>query len=671
MQDLLRRLSRWELLLLALLTAFVLLKPFEGWSDAVLSVRVFLQFAVYAIGAVVLGRALVRLFKVLTRRLLWRVRHRMAAVFVFLGAIPLTLAFLLFGVGSFLLFGPLGAFMVTGEVEKRAEALYATADSLAWELRSAEPDDRRRIGRRFLADARQRYPGLLVRFETTNGPITFPPEFRMDPPPAGLESYRGVVRRAGDYYLAAYAEYETGAPSLLLMVPLSEEYLLDWLPGFGVVEPAGGFADAVEPIRLNRPQLNALPDQAAGSSALADMPVLMPMRLPDPTHPLDWPISRWPAETSVLDWETGETTHEDVFTLTTRSSAVTGLLFRGQSSEIEDMARNLGYALWAMFGVALLVSIVIAVSLTRTITSSINELYIGASHVSQGDFAYRTPVRGHTQLTELARSFNSMTASIEKLVEDSKERQKLESELAIASEMQRQLFPSHPPQLAAIDVLGVCRPANVVSGDFYDYVDLDHGRAAISFGDVAGKGISSALVMATAHSTIRTQLGKLRDGADLAKGVVDIVTETNRQLFDGTAPELFTTLFFGVYDSETSAFTYVNAGHLPPFLIRDGKRTLLEVTGVVIGAFPNMTYESRCIDLAVDDLLVAFTDGVTEPENSYGEEFGEDRLWESLRQGIGRSVEETITATMEEVVAWTDGPRQQDDMTMLLMRRRV
>jgi sigma-B regulation protein RsbU (phosphoserine phosphatase) len=393
--------------------------------------------------------------------------------------------------------------------------------------------------------------------------------------------------------------------------------------------------------------------------------------LPDPAHPLDWPIRRWPAETSVLAWETGETSQDDVFALTTRASAVTGLLLRSQSSDMEGMARNVGYALWAMFGIALLVSTVIAVSLTRTITTAINELYIGARHVSQGDFSYRTPVRGHTQLTELARSFNSMTASIEQLVVDSRERQKLESELAIASEMQRQLFPSHPPRLAAIEVLGVCKPANVVSGDFYDYVDLDNGRAAISFGDVAGKGISSALVMATAHSTIRTQLGKLRDGADLDKGVVDIVTETNRQLFEGTAPELFTTLFFGVYDSTTTEFTYVNAGHLPPFLIRDGERTELEVTGVVIGAFPNMAYESRCVRLEVGDLVVAFTDGVTEPENSYGQEFGEDRLWESLQRDTNRSVESTITATMDEVDVWTEGPQQTDDMTMLLMRRRA
>src|SRR5690606_7021297 len=121
--------------------------------------------------------------------------------------------------------------------------------------------------------------------------------------------------------------------------------------------------------------------------------------------------------------------------------------------------------------------------------------------------------------------------------------------------------------------LGVCKPAKVVSGDFYDYVDIDENHVAIAFGDVAGKGISSALVMASAHSTIRTLLGNLRGAQDLPSAVVDIVSETNRQLFAGTAPELFTTLFFGVYNSANSELVYVNAGHLPPMLIRNGHRT--------------------------------------------------------------------------------------------------
>lgn len=682
MQSLFRRLSRWELILLVLLAAFLALWPFEAASAAVLSLRKGLQYAIYTVGAIVLGRVLFRLARALTRRFLWRVRHRMAVVFVFIGAIPLTLAFLLFGYGLIWIFGPLGAFMVSNEVEKRAETLYATADSLAWQLRAADTNQERgEIGRRFRAEAGQNYPDLMIRVETASGrPFADPPGFGADSPPAGFESYRGVVRRHGAFYLAAYAQYEAGAPSLLLMVPLTEQYLVNWLPGLGVVQPSGGFVFLRPPTPPNSPA-PPRPVESRGSVAtdtlssfvgprrgrrLQDMP--LQMRLPDPVHPLDWPI-RWKAVTPVMDWATGETTQEDIFQFTTRSSAVIDLLFKYQSSEAAINALSAGYVLLGLFAVALVISTVIAVSLTRTITAAINELYVGAKHVSQGDFSHRTPVRGHTQLTELARSFNSMTTSIEGLIEDSRERQKLESELAIANEMQRQLFPKRRPAMPSIDALGVCKPAKVVSGDFYDYVDLDEGRVAIAFGDVAGKGISSALVMAAAHSTIRTQLARLRGEADLEKGVVEIVRETNQQLFEGTAPELYTTLFFAVYDAAVRELVYVNAGHLPPFLIRNGEHSPLEVTGMVVGAFPKIGYESRRIALEVGDLLVAFTDGITEPEDPYGEEFGEDRLWQTLKRDIDRPVDEIITSVMDEVVVWTGGPKQQDDMTMLLMRR--
>src|SRR5690606_23936614 len=138
-----------------------------------------------------------------------------------------------------------------------------------------------------------------------------------------------------------------------------------------------------------------------------------------------------------------------------------------------------------------------------------------------------------------------------------------------------------------------------------------------------------------------------------------------------TAPELFTTLFFGVYNSANSELVYVNAGHLPPMLIRNGHRTSLEVTGLVIGAFPGIKYESRSVSLDAGDMLAAFTDGITEPENPCGEAYGEERLWKLLRRQGDRPIEEIITSVMEDVSSWVGGPPQQDDMTMLLMRRQA
>ena len=677
MRSLYRRLSRWERLLLALLAGYLLLWPFESLARPVYGIRIALQVALYVIGSVVLARVLYRLVRVLARRFLWRVRHRMAAVYIFVGVIPLTLAALSVAFGLLLVFGPLAAYMTTSEIEKRAEALYATADSLAWELRASTPERAREIGERFLADARQRYPGMLIRFETSDGPITFPEGFRMEDPPATLESYRGVVRRRGDLYLAAYAEYERGAPSLLLMIPLTREYLLDFMPGLGVVRPQGGFtappSDSASGVEGGSPLVAQAADIPEIRPSRGDRDRQLQLRLPAPEHPLDWPLV-WRAQTTVLDWRSGEIQEEAALRLITRSSAVLRQVFQNQSDDMRRISRILGYVLLGLFSFTLVLSTVVAVSLTRNITGAINDLYIGATHVAKGDFSHRVPAVGHTQLTELARSFNTMTDSIERLIVDQRERQRLESELAIANEVQSQLFPRQPPALDSFEVLGVCRPARLVSGDFYDYVLLADGRVALCLGDVAGKGISAALVMAAVHSTVRTQLGRLLNAPNATAAVADIVSETNRQLCSATAANKFATLFFGVYDPSIGSLAYANAGHLPPLLVRgggssQGEVSKLEVTGMVVGAFPTGDYEAREVSLERGDLLAAFTDGVTEPENPYQQEFGEQRLAETLRQEADLPVGEIMAQVMNEVNHWTGGPELQDDMTMLLARR--
>ena len=391
--------------------------------------------------------------------------------------------------------------------------------------------------------------------------------------------------------------------------------------------------------------------------------------VPPPAHPLDWQIV-WPIQSPVLDWETNEI-RDGVFFLRTRLSAVARMIFAGQGEQINQWALRLGYALLGAFGIAVLTSFAVAVSLTRTLTRTVHDLYVGTQHVNRGDFAYRVPVAGTDQVSDLTRSFNTMTASTERLLEDSKERERLEAELDIAREVQAKLFPPEPPQLESLELLGVCRPARSVSGDFFDYARLSDDRAAISFGDVSGKGISAALVMATLHSTVRIQLSPLAwvDPRRLEHAVAALVSRTNKQLCQHTAEDKFSTLFFSVYDEQSGRLSYSNAGHLPPLLIRRGAVEPLDVHGMVVGAFPFAGYECGAVTLEPGDLLVAFTDGVTEPENAYGEEFGEERLRELLLRHADRPAKEIIAAVMTEVVEWTDDPTLQDDMTMLAAKR--
>src|SRR6202007_897742 len=138
--------------------------------------------------------------------------------------------------------------------------------------------------------------------------------------------------------------------------------------------------------------------------------------------------------------------------------------------------------------------------MTRTVTAAVAQLHDATRHVDRGDFSHRIPVKSTDQLADLALSFNSMTASIEKLILEQKEKQRLENELVIAQEVQAQLFPREVTQLATLELHGFCRPARTVSGDYYDFLAINAGRLILAVGDVSGKGISAALLMATIHS---------------------------------------------------------------------------------------------------------------------------------------------------------------------------
>ena len=148
-----------------------------------------------------------------------------------------------------------------------------------------------------------------------------------------------------------------------------------------------------------------------------------------------------------------------------------------------------------------------------------------------------------------------------------------------------------------------------------------------------------------------------------------LVSELNQQLHATTSPEKFATFCIGLYDDDTGMLTYTNAGHLPPILIHDGSSTLLDINGTVVGAFPSTKYDESTVKLHPGDLLVCYTDGITEPENEYGEMFGEDRLTDLIVRNAHRDEQEIIDLVIKSVRQWTSSEELQDDMTMLLARR--
>ena len=282
-------------------------------------------------------------------------------------------------------------------------------------------------------------------------------------------------------------------------------------------------------------------------------------------------------------------------------------------------------------------------------TGAVAQLYEGTTHVNRGDFSHRIPVKSNDQVATLSNSFNSMTASLEKLIEEQKEKQRLENELVDRPGSAGAIVSAESVQLASLEVHGFFRPARTVSGDYYDFLTLDSDRLVLAVGDISGKGISAALLMATIHSAVRAyslqDIPVLREpaavgaalGSDvmLASGVrsVDVspgalLSLLNHQLFESTPPEKYATLFLGIYNGAERKLTYSNGGHLPPIIMsEDGSIRRLECGGTVVGLFDQRSYEEDSVELRRARYSSAYTDGVTEPENDFGE-FGEQRLIE-------------------------------------------
>jgi sigma-B regulation protein RsbU (phosphoserine phosphatase) len=378
-------------------------------------------------------------------------------------------------------------------------------------------------------------------------------------------------------------------------------------------------------------------------------------RMPPPSNPLD----------IQLRWFSPMTFQSRSYLLAVRSrpSAVLGTIF-GQKMEWERFWMLAFIVVAGLFLIVQVGSIVVGASMTRTITGAVHNLYEGTQKVKSGDFSHRIAVRGGDQLAELSLEFNRMSENLQRLIVVEKERERLHSQLEIARDVQIRLFPKTALSLPALHLSGVCHPAQQVSGDYYDFLLLEDSSLAMAIGDVAGKGISAALLMATIQSAMRSHLAR----AGL-KSPAQIVSLLNRQIYASTAPEKYATFFFSLYEDSTGMLTYTNAGHLQPILVRDGGTHKLDGSGLPVGLFPSSLYEEKQIALLPGDLLVAYTDGITEPEDAYGEMFGEERLIDVLIKHQNAESGEIVARLMEAILEWTGSPELQDDMTMLITRR--
>ncbi|UCF77943.1 MAG: PP2C family protein-serine/threonine phosphatase, partial [Candidatus Eiseniibacteriota bacterium] len=268
------------------------------------------------------------------------------------------------------------------------------------------------------------------------------------------------------------------------------------------------------------------------------------------------------------------------------------------------------------------------------------------------------------QLDLLTAFANQVAIMIERtrLHEEVMKTRWIEEELKIARHIQSSFLPSECPLLQGFEICGIHLPFVEVGGDYYDFIRIVDHQTGIAIADVAGKGIPASLIMASFRASL---LAEIRNNY----AIRTILAKTNALLYESIESDRFVTAFYGVLDTKNKVFTFSNAGHHPPILMRnDGRTELLTEGGLVLGVLPDAQYEERPVSLSSGDVLTLYTDGVTDAANVSREEFGQERLVEVIRQSLHMSAGEISDRIVAEVASFRGEAGQNDDLTLVVIK---
>jgi serine phosphatase RsbU (regulator of sigma subunit) len=323
----------------------------------------------------------------------------------------------------------------------------------------------------------------------------------------------------------------------------------------------------------------------------------------------------------------------------------------------------------ALFLVIEVSAIFIGLVLARSITGSVHALSQGTEHVRQGDFGYKVQVRSRDQLGELADSFNLMTTSIQDLLRQSAEKERLEEELRVARNIQMSLLPKDRVNVPGLSIAALCLPATEVGGDYYDFIPLGNDRLALLIADVSGKGTSAALYMAELKGLVLS-LSRIYDSPR------KLLVQANEILSATLDTRSFITMAYAIIDMGSRRMTYARAGHTPIFQLSvnagASNARVLAPDGLGLALDRGTRFEKilreESIDLDSGDLFLFFTDGVSEAMNTRSELFGEERLRRVMERNRELSPDDLRKKMIDEVFEFAGGAVQHDDMTMVLVK---
>jgi serine phosphatase RsbU (regulator of sigma subunit) len=607
-----------------------------------------------------------RAFRWVSERLLWRIRTKLIVSYLFIALVPVVLLSLFMAVAIVLLLGLTASRLVTGEVDRAADVLQATARSALAGLPAGDAEAARALALR-LAAAREEHPSLAytllrsgrVAASSGDAPRSLPPWWK-GPGFAGLVRLRPQDRLSPDVLRAVWTD---GADALALQYPADEAFYADLerRTGIHVIQRSEMKVERVkEGSRSNVRRGKGMAFEEGGEryTAKADT-VFVFVALPEKTS-----------------WETGEKSafeglplafQYEPRALVRRLSPIQVPRDTGGRSVPDLLLYALG-ALGLVFVVMYAVALVLGLVLARSITRGVHALSVGTQKLRQGEFSHQIRIRSRDQLGELAESFNLMSRGIRQLMEEQAEKERLEEELRIARQIQMSLLPVQglvtPPGLR---VAALCLPAAEVGGDYYDLLPLGDTRMGVLVADVSGKGTSAALYMAELKGLVLS-LSRIYDSP------ARLLREANRILAANMDSRSFVTMTYAVVDTAARRMRYARAGHNPliHFQARTGLTRILTPAGLGLGLdagdrFDRILQEDE-VPLEAGDVFLFFTDGVSEAMNAGAELLGEGRLRRILEEGGSLGSEELKERILEEIRRFVGDADPHDDMTLVVLK---
>jgi len=617
--------------------------------------------SVSALAALASGGTLVVLGATRHRRaFLWRVRRKLILSYVFIGVVPVVLLLAFVLTGGMLLYITVTSYVFRDGLRDVAADVQQIAENVAIEI-GRTPGEVQAVIDAAQGAAVSRYPGVSLAVLRVAGgtPVTAGPWAHASPvtsvPTWVVKQHdflgRLVVRALGDSDRLQVV-LRAASPS-----PDNRSFVIADLP--------------VDDLVLAR--LEERTGTTVGGVTAVDCG---PTARSSPSSTTGW--SLFSETVAILDctrWEDGTTG-----TLSINVVAPIGRLAdRLASIESSNIQAAVGVSWWSIF-VNLLIALAVLFliiqgsaafmggMLARSITSAVHELFVGTERVQQGDFAHRIRIESRDQLGDLADSFNRMSTSIEYLLLVQREKQRLDDELRIARDIQKSLLPVRTPDIGGIDVADLCEPAREVGGDYYDFFQLGPRQLGVLIADVSGKGTSAALYMAELKGLMlalsRTERSPRR-----------LLTEVNRLLADHLDNRSFITATYAVVDLDAQTLTAARAGHTPLLVVSEGRSDLVAPDGMVLGLrlpgaterFEQVLEEHTCL-LKPGDVVVLYTDGITEAMNPAGDMFGDEALARVVTAHADLDAMGIRERVVRDVKTFVATAEPHDDMTMVVLR---